>query len=65
MEFKGTESVLWQGLYQAREELEKKDSELQAVSKGLKAVNRLTEGVKAELDCERIVFQDQKEPSSA
>ena len=41
--------------------LEKKDFELQAASKGLEAANQLVEGIKAELECERIVFQREKD----
>ena len=67
VEFKATKSVLQQQLSQAREELEKdlelekKDSKLQSASKALKAANRLAEGVKAELDRDRIVFQGEKD----
>ena len=43
----------------AWEELE--DFELQAVTKGMEAANRLTEGAKVELDRERIAFEDKKD----
>ena len=42
-------------------ELEKKDSELQNASQGLEPANRLAEGIKAELDRERITFQTEKD----
>jgi len=43
----------------AWEELE--DFELQAVTKGMEAANRLAEGAKVELDRERIAFEDKKD----
>ena len=67
-EFWAIESVLRQELSQAREELEnisskleKRDSELQAASQGLDAANWLAEGIKAEPDRERSVFQSEKD----
>ena len=41
--------------------LEKRDSELQAASQGLKTANWLAKGIKSALDHERSVFQSMKD----
>jgi len=60
-EFQTTESMLQHEPSRAWEELEKRDSELQPASQRLEVANWQTEGVKAELDRERNVFQSEND----